>query len=32
MYGMVAAEQLLRQPKAHQGVGAGGILHPVQYK
>ena len=32
MYGMVAAEQLLRQPKAHQGVGAGGVLHPVQYK
>ena len=32
MYGMVTAEQLLRQPKAHQGVGAGGVLHPVQYK
>ena len=32
MYGMVAAEQLLRPPKAHQGVGAGGVLHPVQYK
>ena len=32
MYGMVAAKQLLRQPKAHQGVGAGGVLHPVQYK
>ena len=20
------------EPKAHQGVGAGGVLHPVQYK
>ena len=28
----LTAEQLLRQPKAHQGVGAGGVLHPVQYK
>ena len=28
----IAPEQLLRQPKAHQGVGAGGVLHPVQYK
>ena len=32
LMGFRLAEQLLRQPKAHQGVGAGGVLHPVQYK
>ena len=32
MYGVVAGQQLLCQPEAQQRVGAGGVLHPVQYK
>ena len=32
MYGVVPCQQLLRQAEAHQGVGAGGVLHTVQNK
>ena len=32
MYGVVPRQQLLRQTEAHQGVGAGGVLHTVQNK
>ena len=32
VYGVVSGNQLFRQSEPHQGVGAGGVLHPVQYK
>ena len=32
MYGVVPRQQLLYQTEAHQGVGAGGVLHTVQNK